>query len=99
MVTTLTSSSSARTRRKPGPVTEGVDFTWGAQIPLRDRAKLGATIYRPKGTDSRTPVIVTLTPYVAETYHKRATYFARNGYAFTAIDCPGRATSKAKFEP
>src|SRR6184192_779031 len=99
MDTTLTSSSSARTRRKPGPVTEGVDFTWGAQIPLRDGAKLGATIYRPKGTDSRTPVIFTLTPYVADTYHERATYFARNGYAFALVDCRGRGNSTGKFEP
>jgi len=99
MVTTLTSSSSARTRRKPGPVTEGVDFTWGAQIPLRDGAKLGATIYRPKGTDSRTPVIFTLTPYVADTNHERATYFARNGYAFALVDCRGRGNSTGKFEP
>ncbi len=99
MVTTLTSSSSTRTRRKPGPATEGVDFTWGAQIPLRDGAKLGATIYRPKGTDSRTPVIFTLTPYVADTYHERATYFARNGYAFALVDCRGRGNSTGKFEP
>ena len=78
---------------------EGIDFSWGAQIPLRDGTRLGATIYRPKGSKARTPVIFTLSPYVADTYHERAAYFARNGYCFALVDCRGRGNSTGNFEP
>ena len=95
----MTSSSGSRTNPKRGSIIEGIDFSWGAQIPLRDGTRLGATIYRPKGSNARTPVIFTLSPYVADTYHERAAYFARNGYCFALVDCRGRGNSTGNFEP
>ncbi|MCL4562759.1 MAG: CocE/NonD family hydrolase [Chloroflexi bacterium] len=76
-----------------------VDLTWGVKIPLRDGASLNATIYRPKGMHESLPVIFTLTPYIADSYHPRAMYFARNGYVFALVDCRGRGNSEGQFEP
>jgi hypothetical protein len=45
------------------------------------------------------PAIFTLTPYTADSYHERATYFARHGYAFLLVDCRGRGNSGGDFEP
>ena len=80
---------------KAGP---GVTFTWGLMIPMRDGIHLSATLYRPDG-DAPTPVIFTLTPYIADSYHERAAYFARKGYAFALVDCRGRGNSEGSFEP
>ena len=45
------------------------------------------------------PVICTMTPYNADTYHDRAMYFARNGYVFALVDVRGRGNSGGRFEP
>lgn len=65
---------------------------------MRDGEHLNATVYRPKGT-AQVPVIFTLTPYVADTYHERAVFFARNGYVFALVDCRGRGNSSGNFKP
>jgi putative CocE/NonD family hydrolase len=44
-------------------------------------------------------VIVTLTPYIADSYHERAIYFAARGYAFALVDVRGRGNSGGEFEP
>ncbi|MDX1688854.1 MAG: CocE/NonD family hydrolase [Candidatus Promineifilaceae bacterium] len=75
-----------------------VEFQWGVKIPLRDGVRLNATLYRPQA-DEPTPAIFTLTPYIADSYHERAYYFARNGYAFLLVDCRGRGNSEGEFEP
>lgn len=75
-----------------------INFTWGVKIPMRDGIKLNATIYRPK-EGSPTPVILTLTPYIADSYHPRGVYFAQHGYAFAAVDSRGRGNSEGTFEP
>jgi uncharacterized protein len=77
---------------------KNVDFQWGLRIPLRDGVQLNATLYKPK-IDTPTPVIFTLTPYIGDTYHPRATYFAQHGYAFLLVDCRGRGNSQGVFEP
>jgi putative CocE/NonD family hydrolase len=77
---------------------QGIEFEWGVKIPVRDGAKLGATVYRPKGA-GRLPVVFTLTPYIGDTYHERAMYFARNGYVFALVDVRGRGNSEGSFEP
>ena len=51
------------------------------------------------GTPSRTPVIFTLTPYISDSYHARAAYFASHGYAFALVDVRGRGNSSGEFEP
>jgi putative CocE/NonD family hydrolase len=79
-------------------IPENLDFVWRVEIPLQDGVHLNATIYKPKGT-SPTPAIFTLTPYISDTYHARAYYFAQHGYAFALVDCRGRGNSGGEFEP
>jgi putative CocE/NonD family hydrolase len=79
-------------------VEKNIDFEWGLKIPMRDGVRLNATLYRPKSSQP-TPVIFTLTPYIADSYHPRALYFARQGYAFALVDCRGRGNSEGEFEP
>ena len=69
---------------------------------MRDKVELNATLYLPKtpdGTPPRTPVIFTLTPYISDTYHPRAAYFASQGYVFALVDVRGRGNSGGEFEP
>ena len=78
------------------------DLRWGVKIPMRDKVELNATLYLPKTPDgllSKTPVIFTLTPYISDTYHARAAYFASHGYTFALVDVRGRANSAGEFEP
>ncbi len=77
-------------------VTNEIDFAWGTKIPMRDGVHLNATVYKPR-QDEPTPVIFTLTPYTGDTYHERAFYFARHGYAFVLVDCRGRGNSEGQF--
>ncbi len=77
---------------------ENLDFTWGVKIPLRDGLRLNATLYQPKDSPP-VPAIFTLTPYIADTYHARAVYFAQHGYAFLLVDCRGRGNSQGEFDP
>jgi putative CocE/NonD family hydrolase len=81
-----------------GDAEKKVDFIWGVKIPMRDGICLNATVYKPKQVEP-TPVIFTLTPYIADSYHSRAYYFARHGYAFVLVDCRGRGNSEGHFEP
>lgn len=84
-----------------GPAQEtpqNIDFIWGVKIPMRDGVRLSATVYKPKDP-APTPVIFTLTPYIADSYHPRAYYFAQRGYAFALVDCRGRGNSEGDFEP
>jgi putative CocE/NonD family hydrolase len=69
---------------------------------MRDKVELNATLYLPRTKDgiiSRTPVTFTLTPYISDTYHARAAYFASHGYAFALVDVRGRGNSSGEFEP
>jgi uncharacterized protein len=75
-----------------------IDVLWGIKIPMRDDIKLNATVYKPKGAGPL-PVIFSMTPYVADTYHNDAYYFARNGYVFVIVDVRGRGNSQGKFTP
>ncbi len=75
-----------------------IDLLWGVKIPMRDGIKLNATVYKPK-VDYPLPVIFTLTPYIADTYHNRAYYFSQNGYVLVLIDARGRGNSEGDFNP
>jgi len=69
---------------------------------MRDKVELNATLYLPKTPDgllSKTPVIFTLTPYISDTYHAWAAYFASHGYTFALVDVRGRGNSAGEFEP
>ena len=76
-----------------------VDFTWGIKIPMRDGVTLNATVYRPKDQPAPLPVIFELTPYISDSYHERAYYFAQHGYVFAIVDVRGRGNSAGRFDP
>ena len=100
---TLPPAPSPEPSAKPTPPSPTeYDLRWGIKIPLRDKVELNATLYLPKtkdGTPSRTPVVFTLTPYISDSYHARAAYFASHGYAFALVDVRGRGNSSGEFEP
>lgn len=89
---------SAQTASPPAK-DPAVDLLWGVKIPLRDGVKLNATVYLPSPPGQPVPVIFTLTPYISDTYHERAIYFARHGYVFALVDVRGRGNSEGRFEP
>lgn len=89
---------SQEEQKKTEP-TKAVELIWGAKIPMRDGVKLNATIYRPEGQSEPLPVIFELTPYISDTYHDRAYYFAQHGYVFAIVDTRGRGNSEGKFDP
>lgn len=85
----------------PAPATD-YDLKWGVKIPMRDKVELNATLYFPKtpdGSQPKTPVVFTLTPYISDSYHPRAAYFASHGYVFALVDVRGRGNSGGDFEP
>src|SRR5438132_5382375 len=84
---------------QPARAARDIDFLWGVKVPMRDGVKLNATVYRPKEMKGPLPVVFTLTPYLADTYHERALYFARHGYVFALLDARGRGNSGGRFEP
>jgi uncharacterized protein len=91
----------AETTSTPPPATD-YDMRWGVKIPLRDKVELNATLYFPKtpdGSAPKTPVVFTLTPYISDSYHARAAYFASHGYVFALVDVRGRGNSAGEFEP
>jgi predicted acyl esterase len=84
------------------PASADYDLRWGVKVPLRDKVELNATLYLPKtptGSQPRTPVVFTLTPYISDSYHARAAYFASHGYTFALVDVRGRGNSGGEFEP
>jgi putative CocE/NonD family hydrolase len=86
----------------PSPPPADYDLRWGVKIPMRDKVELNATLYLPKtpdGSSPKTSVIFTLTPYISDSYHARAAYFASHGYAFALVDVRGRGNSGGEFEP
>jgi len=76
-----------------------VSIQWGIKIPVRDGVKLNGTLYKPADMTGPLPVIFTFTPYIADTYHERGMFFARNAYVFLGIDVRGRGNSEGAFEP
>jgi hypothetical protein len=83
----------------PADDVKEIDWMWGVKIPMRDGVQLNATVYLPKPHPEPLPVIFTLTPYISDSYHPRAYYFAQHGYGFALIDVRGRGNSEGKFEP
>ncbi len=69
------------------------------RIPMRDGVMLAAVVYRPASDAVRSPVIATLTPYMADRFHEVGKYFARHGYVFASIDTRGRGDSGGELNP
>src|SRR3974390_1680375 len=76
-----------------------VDMTWGVKIPVRDGAKLNATIYQPHAQKEPLPLLFTFTPYIGDSYRDRAMYFAWHGFVYGLVDGRGRGSSEGEFEP
>ena len=93
------SANSKGATNKASDTEKEVEFFWGVRIAMRDGIKLNATLYKPKQMEAPLPVIFALTPYTADNYHRRALYFAENGYVFVVVDCRGRGNSEGQFEP
>lgn len=69
------------------------------RITMRDGTRLAAIGYFPAAAGPSGPVIFTLTPYTADSYHERGMYFARAGFAFLCVDVRGRGNSEGLFVP
>ncbi len=90
---------SAETKTESVKQTQPIDLIWGLKIPLRDGVRLNGTVYKPAHQSEPLPVIFTLTPYISDTYHERAYYFAQHGYVFVLVDVRGRGNSEGAFDP
>ncbi|HEX3554085.1 MAG TPA: CocE/NonD family hydrolase [Thermoanaerobaculia bacterium] len=94
----LTVAAAAAPAEKP----QDVDLQWGVRIPMRDGVELAATVYlpaKPARQQEALPVVFTLTPYIGDSYHPRAMYFARHGYVYVLVDVRGRGSSGGTFDP
>lgn len=76
-----------------------IQIMWDHKIAMRDGVKLSATIYRDPKQTKPLPVILTMTPYIADHTAKQGMYFAQNGYVFVAVDLRGRGNSDGTFVP
>lgn len=76
-----------------------VQMVWGVKIPLRDGIHLNGTLYLPASATRAAPCVVTLTPYMSDSYHERGMYFAAQGLPFMAVDVRGRGNSEGTFRP
>src|SRR5438045_8865951 len=97
-----TTPASPEPKSSPSPPPPNYDLRWGVKIPMRHKVELNATLYLPQtsgGTPPKTPLVFTLTPYISDSYHPRAAYFASHGYAFALVDVRGRGNSSGEFEP
>src|ERR1043166_2968248 len=106
---------SPEPKPSPSAPPPNYDLRWGVKIPMRDKVELNATLYLPARSSlgeggpqtnaadtaatAKTPFIFTLTPYISDSYHPRAAYFASHGYAFALVDVRGRGNSGADFQP
>ncbi|MGC2403754.1 MAG: CocE/NonD family hydrolase, partial [Acidobacteriaceae bacterium] len=89
----------AQTSDRKSDAPNAVDLLWAVKVPMRDGVRLNATVYRPHEQKDPLPVIFELTPYISDSYHSRAYYFAQHGYVFAIVDVRGRGNSDGKFEP
>ncbi len=81
------------------PTSASVAVAWNVPVPLRDGVKLSATLYTPKIQAAPAPCVLEMTPYVADSYHERGTYFAARGLPFAIINVRGRGDSGGVFTP
>ncbi len=81
------------------PKPSEVRLEWGVRVPMRDGVELAATLYRPLGQKDALPCVITMTPYLASSYHARGMYFGANGYVFATVDVRGRGNSDGEFTP
>lgn len=76
-------------------------------IPMRDGVKLFTTIYAPKNTTQKNPILMTRTPYSCAPYGEKnyasfwnspRMYFMKENYIYVQQDVRGRWMSEGVFE-
>ncbi len=77
-----------------------VRVLFNRSVPMRDGVRLSADVYLPRQGD-RHPVVLLRTPYnkEADATVETALAWARDGYAFAAVDVRGRGDSEGTFVP
>lgn len=76
-----------------------VNLLWGLKIPMRDGVHLNATVFMPQKMERPLPLIITLTPYIADGSTDVALYFAQQDYIFAMVDTRGRGNSEGECFP
>lgn len=77
----------------------GLDIKLGLRVPMRDGIRLNATLYLPKDLSVPVPVVLAMTPYIADRYHNFVTPLAKRGYVVAVVDVRGRGSSEGVFDP
>ena len=83
----------------PTPDSAKAIVTLGVRIPMRDGLSLHAVTWRPRGQSAPVPVVMELTPYGVDHLHPDGVFWAKNGFAYVAIDVRGRGNSDGDFVP
>jgi hypothetical protein len=99
VVFVLIDAAAGHAQQKTATDEPSVDLQWAVKIPMRDGAKLNATVFAAHGGKEPLPVIFTFTPYIGDSYTDRAVYFAKHGYVYALVDVRGRGNSGGEFWP
>jgi len=83
----------------PAQSAAGIDIRFSVKIPVRDGIKLNATLYLPRGPAEKRPVILAMTPYIADRYHAYVLPAVQRGYVVAVVDVRGRGSSEGEFDP
>lgn len=78
---------------------QDVELRLNVAIPLRDGTRLRANVYTPKDLRGPAPCTLSMTPYIADTYHARGRYFAERGLPTIVVNVRGRGGSEGTFRP
>ena len=96
---TLLLALASSTAHAQATSAEGLDVESAVRVPLRDGVKLHGNIYFPAGPRTPRPVILAMTPYMADRYHSYAIRVAKRGYVVAVVDVRGRGGSEGVFAP
>lgn len=80
-------------------MSDSVDVELKVSVPMPDGIALSASVYKPEEGKAPLPAIVTITPYMRDTYHSDGVFFAKNNFVFVAVDARGRGGSAGNFIP
>lgn len=83
----------------PPPEPVEVQLQWGVRVPLRDGLTAGVSIYRPAQQQGPLPVLLLMTPYLADGFHQTAMHLAQRGYVVATADVRGRGHTDGIWKP
>ncbi|HEX7964871.1 MAG TPA: CocE/NonD family hydrolase [Gammaproteobacteria bacterium] len=81
------------------PAPQAMSLSMQQMIPLRDGVHLSAMIWKPAAMPKPLPVVLVMTPYIAQEGQTRAAKFTRAGYVYVTVDVRGRGDSEGVFRP